>query len=288
MEKNDKKIGWIRILLILFPYLIIVGTFQVMAYGIMGYSLTEPESSKDLPLNLAISLATLLGTLAVLYIFMKGVEKRRFLDLGLHLKGRVKEIIAGIIVGFLIMAAAYLLLLSLNQLQFIAFNFNMENILLSTLIFIAVGIGEELFFRGYIQRNLMYSFNNYVALFISASIFALAHGLNPNFSWIAFTGIFFAGILLGVSYLFTKNLWFPIALHFSWNLFQTYFGFNVSGQEFYSIIEFNISENNILNGGNFGFEASIFSLLFQLILILGIFFYYKRPKLISYPKRYRT
>ena len=60
--------------------------------------------------------------------------------------------------------------------------------------------------------------------------------------------LFLAGVLLGVSYVYTKNLWFPVALHFSWNFFEALFGFNVSGQDFYSLIDFNITEKNLLNG----------------------------------------
>lgn len=284
MEKDDKKMGWIRVLLILLPYLIIVGVFQFVAYIIIGYSPNGTNTPKSLTGQTVVSIATLLGTLSVLHLFIKMVEKREFLDLGLSLTGRIKDILIGILAGFLIMAIAFFILLFLNELQFLAFNFNAKSILFSSLVFIAVSIDEELLFRGYIQRNLMYSFNDYIALLISAVLFALAHGFNPNFSYIAFIGIFFAGILLGISYLFTKNLWFPIALHFSWNLFQTYFGFNVSGQEFYSIIEFQIAENNIINGGDFGFEASILSLFLQLILILVIFFHYKKQNIRSVKK----
>ena len=102
------------------------------------------------------------------------------------------------------------------------------------------------------------------------------HGANPNMDWFSFLNLFLAGILLGMSYVYTKNLWFPIALHFSWNFFQSLFGFNVSGQDFYSLIEFNIPEKNKLNGGDFGFEGSVFSIIIQIILIFSIFIYYQR------------
>ena len=53
------------------------------------------------------------------------------------------------------------------------------------------------------------------------------------------------------------------------------FGFKVSGLDSYSIIEFNIPENNILNGGEFGFESSILSLLIILFSTIFIWKYYK-------------
>ena len=272
--------GWIRVLLLIFPYVIIVGIFQIIGYIIGGISFEE-ELQLTTTQSFIITIATLLGTLTVLYLFMRFVEKREFKELGLKIKDRGFDLLAGIIIGLIVMATGFFLLIVLNEINVQNFNLDLEQVLLSIGVFTAVSISEELLCRGYIQRNLMYSFNNYIALIISSLLFALAHSFNPNLSWIALAGLFGAGILLGLSYIYTKNLWFPISLHFSWNLFQAYFGFNVSGQEFYSIVEFNIAEENILNGGKFGFEASIFSLIPQIALILLIFRYYQKRKNLS-------
>lgn len=280
MERDDKKMGWIRVLLLIFPYVIIVGIFQIIGYIIAGISFEE-ELQPTTTQSFIITIATLLATLTVLYLFMRFVEKRKFKELGLKIKDRGFDLLAGIIIGLIVMATGFFLLIVLNEINVQNFNLDLEEILLSIGVFMAVSISEELLCRGYIQRNLMYSFNNYIALIISSLLFALAHSFNPNLSWIALAGLFAAGILLGLSYIYTKNLWFPISLHFSWNLFQAYFGFNVSGQEFYSIVEFNIAEENILNGGKFGFEASIFSLILQIALILLIFRYYQKRKNLS-------
>ena len=277
MERDDKKMGWIRVLLLIFPYVIIVGIFQIIGYIIAGISFEE-ELQETTTQSFILTLATLLATLIVLYPFMRFVEKRKFKELGLKIKDRGFDLLAGVIIGLVVMATGFFLLIVLNEINVQNFNLDLEEVLLSIGVFTAVSISEELLCRGYIQRNLMYSFNNYIALIISSLLFALAHSFNPNLSWIALAGLFGAGILLGLSYIYTKNLWFPISLHFSWNLFQAYFGFNVSGQEFYSIVEFNIAEENILNGGKFGFEASIFSLILQIALILLIFRYYQKRK----------
>ena len=277
MERDDKKMGGIRVLLLIFPYVIIVGIFQIIGYIIAGISFEE-ELQLTTTQSFIISIATLLGTLTVLYPFMRFVEKRKFKELGLKIKDRGFDLLAGVIIGLVVMATGFFMLIVLNEINIQNFNLDLEEVLLSIGVFMAVSISEELLCKGYIQRNLMYSFNNYIALIVSSLLFALAHSFNPNLSWIALAGLFGAGILLGLSYIYTKNLWFPISLHFSWNLFQANFGFNVSGQEFYSIVEFNIAEENILNGGKFGFEASIFSLILQIALILLFFRYYQKRK----------
>ena len=125
-------------------------------------------------------------------------------------------------------------------------------------------------------KNLLESFNPYVALFISSIFFSLIHGSNPNVTTLGLCNIFLAGFFLGASYIFTKNLWFPIALHFSWNFFQSMFGFKVSGLDSYSIIEFTIPENNMLNGGEFGFESSFLSIIILIIATFIIWNYFKK------------
>ena len=148
--------------------------------------------------------------------------------------------------------------------------------MLSVGIFIFVAISEELFLRGYVLNNLLVSFNKYIALLISSLLFSLMHGANPNFSLIPFIGLFIAGLFFGLSYIFTRSLWFPIALHFSWNFFQgTIFGFNVSGKDTYSLLATKNNSLNVWNGGDFGFEGSILSIILQIIAIGIVFIIFK-------------
>ncbi|MEO6728789.1 MAG: hypothetical protein ABIM99_02595 [Candidatus Dojkabacteria bacterium] len=69
---------------------------------------------------------------------------------------------------------------------------------------------------------------------------------------------------------------FPIGLHFGWNFFQgTIFGFNVSGKDTYSLIVTKDNTANMWNGGKFGFEGSILSIIFQLIAIILVWVIFK-------------
>ncbi|NJN24574.1 MAG: CPBP family intramembrane metalloprotease [Cyclobacteriaceae bacterium] len=101
---------------------------------------------------------------------------------------------------------------------------------------------------------------------VGVVIFASSQ-LQPPLERTGFASIFFAGILLGATYIFTKNLWFAIVLHLSWNLAQSLLGFNVSGQDFYSLVEYHIPQENIWNGGDFGFEGSLLSIFAEFTLI---------------------
>lgn len=279
---RNKNIGWQRVLKIIIPYIFIVGIFQFIAMLIIGVDFKNYknyiETSED---HLITLFFNLLGTLFVLWLFMKYVDKEKFTNLGFHFKNRLKDFNYGIVIGALIMIVGYLLLLFIDEINFKEIVFNPKEILLSISIYAIVAVVEEVLVRGYILRNLMISFNKYTALVVSSILFSAMHGFNPNIDLMGFTDLFIAGLLLGMSYIFTKNLWFPIALHFSWNLTQAFLGFNVSGKKTYSIIEFKITENNLLNGGDFGFEGSIFSIIAQIIFIVIIWYYYKKLKKIT-------
>ena len=275
MKKVINHKGWLTAILSIIPFFIFVSFFQGFGVGLSNVlgkrgiidfdfdKYLEIEDMRDfLVADTIIQYFDLIGVLLLLWILMRFVDKEPFINLGFSLKGKVNDIILGMTLGLLLMAVGYTILILLGEIKFIGFNYDLKNIILLFLLFIAVSIAEETYVRGYVLKNLLQSFNPIISLIISSAIFSLLHFFNPNVNYIALTELFIAGILLGISYVYTKNLWFPIALHLSWNFFQVMFGFNVSGMDTYSLIEFEIIENNNINGGDFGFEGSYFSILF--------------------------
>ena len=271
-----KTVG--RIFLFIISYMIIAGTFQLIGMLVAGIDFDNLELVETATQRLISGVFNLAGTFLVIWLFMKFVDKEHFVKLGFQTKNRLKEFITGITLGLIIMATGYFLLLIFKEIYFIKVNFDLKEILISVVYFTIVAFVEETLVRGYVLKNIMSSFNKYAALIVSSILFSLMHAFNPNVDLFSLFNLFLAGILLGLSYIYTKNLWFPIALHFSWNLFQTLLGFNVSGQDTYSIIEFKINESNLLNGGAFGFEGSYLSIIAQLLTIIAIGIYYNRKK----------
>lgn len=82
-------------------------------------------------------------------------------------------------------------------------------ILAFIVIAVIAGIGEELIFRGLIQRKLHLAFNNpHIAIWGAAIIFSAIH--------MQFYGFFprlMLGAMFGYFYYFTGNLWVPIVCH---------------------------------------------------------------------------
>lgn len=88
----------------------------------------------------------------------------------------------------------------------------MVNLLLMALL---PAIGEELFFRGALQKVLYrLSGKPWLAIIISATVFALLHG-----TLLKVLPIFTLGLMLGAVYHITNNLWYNAAIHFLNNAF---------------------------------------------------------------------
>ncbi len=271
MRLNIHK-GWKRVLLFLIPFLVTLILFQLLGQ-ILANTLIPSEDQPGLK-DFLVSLTTLAGTSGLLWLFLKYIDQESLAVLGLRFEGRKHDLLLGTLLGFALVGVGFWLLVLLKEIFVKEVRFDATLIVFSALMFICVALFEEIIFRGYILRNLMYSYHRYLALFLSAVIFAAMHSLNPNLSNLSVLNLFLAGILLGISYIHTRNLWFPIGLHFSLNFFQTHFGFNVSGQDSFSVVESFLLEDNLMNGGAFGLEGSVIFVYAQILAIVGIEFYY--------------
>lgn len=94
--------------------------------------------------------------------------------------------------------------------QLVAFD-SPSQLFIDTLVigFIA-SLGEEVFFRGVIQRKLIdWTTNNYTGIWLTAILFSTAH-----FQFYGFFPRLLLGVLFGYLYIWSGNLWVSILAHF--------------------------------------------------------------------------
>ena len=120
-------------------------------------------------------------------------------------------------------------------------------------------IGEELVFRGIVQRNFGTWFkNHHVAIWITAFIFGAIH--------VQFYGFFprmLLGALFGYLYFWSKNLWVPIAAHFMNNGFTVFLLY--------------LQQNKVVNADIESTDAMPWHFgLISLLLSLAVLFYLRK------------
>ncbi|MFW2487171.1 CPBP family intramembrane glutamic endopeptidase [Clostridium chromiireducens] len=224
-----------------------------------------------------ISLLQCLLMIFFVILFWKIWDKRKVADMGLtSIKNSWKDLCIGLLSGAISFSVVAIILLCTKSVEMVN-SINKPNfswgLIIELIIFIFVGINEELFARGYCMTVLKQTKKAYVPIIVSSIIFALMHSLNQGISLIAYLNLFLFGLSMGYVFIKTKNIWISIGYHITWNYFQgDIFGFLVSGNSTNSIYNIKTVTPNLINGGSFGPEGG---LVVTALLIATIFIIYK-------------
>jgi uncharacterized protein len=270
--------GWLRALLFIIFYMALL-----LAVGIVFYMVNAKTASPDTAATAQGSLLYLsfiinaLLSLGSVWLFRVFIDRRSVESLGLGIQQQGMHAGTGFFTGIFLVCAGTCLLYFTKNLQWTGMAFNANDLFISFGLMVIVALYEEFVFRGYLLNNLLQSMNKWAALLISAFVFALAHATNPGITIVAAANILLAGLLLGINYLYTRNLWYAIMLHFTWNFFQgPILGYDVSGIQLQSLFQHEVSGSTLLTGGPFGFEGSIVCTILLVIAAAVLVWIYEK------------
>jgi membrane protease YdiL (CAAX protease family) len=261
-RQNNLRAGW-RIAL----FLLLQVSLSLGIVGILHLLLRIPETVGN-----AVAYVILLGTT---FLVLRLVDHRPFKSVGLPLHPRLGvEWGQGIFLGLLMISLVFIVEYALGyiHLQWRGDSASAieTSFIMTLLMFIWFGFGEELLFRGYLFQTLIEGTNRYIAILIMSVLFGAAHIANPNATPLGVANTVLAGVWLSVAYLKTRTLWFPTALHATWNFFQGFvFSFPVSGLHVGGGSLFVLEQGgpDWVTGGSYGPEAGVLTTLVLLAAI---------------------
>ncbi|MBI3139058.1 MAG: CPBP family intramembrane metalloprotease [Sphingobacteriales bacterium] len=263
---NKQRIGQ-QVLHFPLTKIILAITLLASAYAAARYWLGElfKQRFPDKEINeLLVSLLS--SALVVLvYIFLFRLYERRKIS-ELSLEGFAGNLLKGLFLGALLQSLTILVIYLNKGYQVVAVN-SFLYILPGLALSFSSAIFEEILMRGVLFRVMEEKLGSYIALFLSAIIFGFLHLANENSSLSAAIGLAIqAGLLLAVAYIYARNLWFPIAIHFAWNFMETgIYGATVSGNTIdKTLVTSNIRGAEWFTGGAFGPEGSLQATVFCL------------------------
>lgn len=132
---------------------------------------------------------------------------------------------------------------------------------------LGAAIVEELVFRGLMFQAIQKLGGDWLALAVTSLFFGVAHLGNTGATlWSAFAISIEAGVLLGAAFLWRRNLWFVMGLHFAWNAIEGLLGIPVSGHLAAGLYTVEVSGAALLTGGAFGLEGSIVPVMVSLLI----------------------
>lgn len=258
---------YLRVLLFIFCVLAI----QYAVVGFVGGSLHAYSFWMQL---FWTSVALAISFFALSWFFVRIVDYQKFSMLGLTFRsGWATELGAGLATGFALQLLVLAILAMTHSVHYAARGTYdaqfWKRVAANVLLFAVAATVEELAFRGYALRWGMWSVGTPAALVISAIIFGVAHGTNPNATFFSTLNTALAGILLALPYVRTHSMWMQIGLHWSWNFaLATIVSLPVSGINFGpSLFTTTDVGPHWLTGGNYGPEGGA---AVTIVCVLGI------------------
>lgn len=233
------------------------------------YSIIQEKSIAD-PIIIFLSVIVLLVSYYYLFRFY---DKRKITELSL--KHLPKEMFGGFLFGFLTISLSIFILYLLGHYQAFSITTTHYSARFFTILLFA-GIVEDLFHRGLIVRVIENWLGTHVAIVI-AMLVELQHISNTNTHLFDLFLYLIWGFTMAMLFIYTKRIWLPYFFHIGWNFAQPFYGSNLTGlNDMGSIIQSKFTGPELLTGGAFGIENSIFTLSF--LLFIGIALYYLAKK----------
>jgi hypothetical protein len=272
------RTAW-RLLAQLVLMLGLVLAVQVVINNVVTAILSDPANAGPTAreiVGLAMQILGQVTLVASVAVVGRYLDRRPFRDFGLRFSGRWwADLGFGLALGAVLMAMIFAVELAAGWIEVTGFFVAPEGgisffpgILLPLAGYVAVGIGEEIWSRGYLLTNLAEGFRGsrmgaaaaiVAATIISGGVFGLAHAMNANASVVSTFNLFLIAFLLALGYILTGELAISIGLHITWNFFQgNVFGLPVSGgASARSFIGTEQAGPQLWTGGAFGPEAGL-------------------------------
>ncbi|KAF1718556.1 CPBP family intramembrane metalloprotease domain-containing protein [Pseudoxanthomonas yeongjuensis] len=233
--------------------------FTAIARWVAKVADTPANSLKSMSANLASTTLTVLPFLLAYWLLAKVIERRPLSELDWR---KSPQLLWGLLAALLLFALVTAELWAANAYTVSGWG-DAPLWTLFLLTAVVPGITEEIISRGILFRLTEEGLGTWIALLVSALFFGFAHITNPGATaWSSIAISIEAGLLFGLLYHVTRSLWWCIGLHAGWNFVQgAVFGIPVSGIPVDGLLESQLQGPDWLDGGGFGAEASVLTVL---------------------------
>lgn len=254
------------------PIFGVVSVVVLLVVSVIGAVVVGSDRvQRDAELQLFVGMmAQLLGTV-VAYVVIFAVERRRH-PVEVRLSGFAAGIFGGLFVGSFLLWVCVGVLIALGAWRIVGIDPSYSPWADLLMMGLGAGIAEEIMFRGMLLRLLERGLGTWLAVGVSSVAFGFVHLQNPDATLIGAGNVAVAGLMLGLMYVHTRSLWFVIAVHAAWNVTQgPVVGSVVSGSR--AARGYLVSEpigSALLNGGAFGLEGSVLTLIILLAVCAGL------------------
>ncbi len=258
---------------------IIIGILSGMGYDPLNGVMPEGQMSE-----LLIYYGFVIFSLVTL-LYCRVIEKKKLREIGFS--GNLIAYSAGAVLAVALLVVIMGVGCLTNSMSFLGVNTEVDgkSLFLWAVAFGIQGATEEIMCRGFLLHSLKEKVSVPMAIIISSAAFVALHLINTSlldshfvYAIVGIINLILISVIFSGLVLWRSNIWIACGLHSVWNfILSVVMGLTVSGNESISkgIILFRINNASLLNGADYGIEASLIT-----TVVLGIlaFLMMKRQK----------
>jgi membrane protease YdiL (CAAX protease family) len=261
--------GWRCLLFLLLFAVCIAGTMMPLG-NVLYHELSVPARL------LVTEVFSTFWALFCTWMLARFVDHKPFTSFGLPPAGAPRKFVFGIIAGFLALSSLLIILKFCGFLQFDGFALQGSSVWtyasLWAVVFLFVGLSEELITRGYLLFALTQGIGFWPAAALLSALFAAGHIHNPGEDAIGIAAAGLIGLVLAWTVKWTGSLWWAIGFHAAWDWAESFFyGTPDSG----GVLPMHLLNTSLhgpawLSGGSVGPEGSAIVLPLILLVMLVV------------------
>ena len=201
----------------------------------------------------------------VTIVYCRFVEKKNIKYIGFL--GNPIEYLVGALVAAILLLVIMGIGCFCGSVSFCGFNtnVNIKSILSWVLAFAIQGAAEEIMCRGFLLNSLKNKISVPLAILVSSTAFVFPHLsslIEADFVYavVGIINLYLVSITFSILVLWRSNIWIACGLHSAWNfILYVIMGLSLSGSESVSkgVVLFSVKDTSILNGADYGIEASV-------------------------------
>ena len=234
-----------------------------------------------------ITLITYFGyafMIGAIVLFWKLFQKKTVKDLGFT--GKPASYLAGAAIGTVMVVISAVAIMITGSIRFngVFANIDTPMVAIMLICFVLQGAMEEILCRGVVHQLLIKKTSVPVAVGVSAALFTIPHlsgmsGGSPMIVASAIANLILISVIFSLITIRFRSIWAACGLHSIWNyILYSILGLNLSGIDgtVASVFDMTSVGSNILNGGEYGIEASIITTMVLSVSIVIIFMFSRK------------
>ena len=234
-----------------------------------------------------ITLITYFGyafIIGAIVLFWKLFQKKTVKDLGFT--GKPVSYLAGAAIGMILVVVSAVAIMLTGAIRFNGVFANIDTPMVAVMLicFVLQGAMEEILCRGVVHQLLIKKTSVPVAVGVSAALFTIPHlsgmsGGSPKIVAAAIVNLILISVIFSLITIRFRSIWAACGLHSIWNyILYSILGLNLSGIDgtVASVFDMTSVGSNILNGGEYGIEASIITTVVLSVSIVIIFMFSRK------------